>query len=243
MVKKTAAAEFRRRKPRPSRLNGEATRNRILDTAAKLFAQHGYTAVSLRSITAAAGVNVAAIHFHFASKEALFEAIFKRRIEPINHRRIARLRATIGTPPAPQPEISEVIKAFVEPYMEAAGGFDSGQIVLLQFMARAAAEQDDSIQSVLRKEFDPTWKALVKAAQKALPDASFEAINWGLFFLLGALYFINPSRAWFPSLTRGKCHAGDTAAALHYLLPFLVGGLRAVSEAGTYQGRAMRAAE
>ena len=88
-----ALSSIRRRKTRPTRANGDETRNRILDAAEHLFADHGYTAVSLRSITAAAGVNVAAIHFHFASKEALFEAIFNRGVAPINERRLAGLRS------------------------------------------------------------------------------------------------------------------------------------------------------
>src|SRR5262245_63822410 len=89
-------ADIRRPRLRPTRANGDATRNKILDAAERLFAEHGYTAVSMRSITAAAGVNVAAIHFHFASKEALFEAIFNRRVQPINAARLVGLRGAQG---------------------------------------------------------------------------------------------------------------------------------------------------
>jgi len=224
-----ALSEIRRRKPRPKRVNGEMTRNRILNAAEKLFAEHGYSTVSLRSITAEAGVNVAAIHFHFASKEALFEALFNRRVEPINERRMSGLQATVERAINGPPEIEDVISAFVRPHLESAGGFDAGKIVLLRFIARAAAEQDRSIQSVLRNKFDPPWKMLVAAAKKALPEATDEAINWGLFFLLGSLYFVNPSRVWFSKLSHGKCDAADTNAALHYLLPFLAGGLRALA--------------
>jgi len=223
-------SEIRRRTPRPSRINGEATRARILDAAEKLFAEHGYSAVSLRSITAEAGVNVAAIHFHFASKEALFEALFNRRIDPINESRIAGLNATLDRAAGGRPQIEEVIAAFVKPYLEAGHGFDAGRIVLLRFMARAAADQDRSIQNVLRKKFDPPWKVLTKATRKAFPDISDEGLNWGLFFLLGALYFVNPSRGWLSALSDGKCEAGDTDAAYRYLLPFLAGGLRAISK-------------
>jgi Tetracyclin repressor-like, C-terminal domain len=122
-----------------------------------------------------------------------------------------------------------VLRAFVAPHLEAAKGFDAGSIVLLQFMARAAAEPDKSIQAVLRKEFDPVWMELTKAVRRALPDASEEAVGWGLFFTLGALYFVNPSRGWLAALTRNKCNASDTEAALQYLLPFLAGGLQAIS--------------
>jgi AcrR family transcriptional regulator len=223
-------ADIRRPKTRPRRANGDATRNKILDAAERLFAEHGYTAVSMRSITAAAGVNVAAIHFHFASKEALFEAIFNRRVQPINAARLLGLRGTRRDAGHAGLELEGVLKAFVAPHLESAKGFDAGSIVLLQFMARAAAEPDKSIQAVLRKEFDPVWVELTAAVRRALPDASDEAIGWGLFFTLGALYFINPSRGWLAALTRNKCNAADTEAAMQYLVPFLTAGLQALAE-------------
>jgi AcrR family transcriptional regulator len=222
-------ADIRRPKKRPTRANGDVTRNKILDAAERLFAEHGYTAVSMRSITAAAGVNVAAIHFHFASKEALFEAIFNRRVQPINAARLVGLRGAQGDRRDEVVELGDVLKAFVAPHLEAAKGFDAGSIVLLQFMARAAAEPDKSIQAVLRKEFDPVWAELTKAVRRALPDASDEAIGWGLFFTLGALYFINPSHGWLAALTRNKCNAADTETAMQYLVPFLTAGLQALS--------------
>lgn len=220
-------SDIRRRRPRPNRVNGDATRARILDAAERLFAEHGYTAVSLRRITAEAGVNVAAIHFHFASKEALFEALFNRRIDPINDGRAAAL--TKLTADAGKPSLEDVLIAFIKPYIDAGNAFDAGRIILLQFMARAAAEQDPSIQTVLRKKFDPPWHLLVKATRKALPDISEEALNWGLFFLLGSLYFINPSRSWLSVLSNGRCEPGDTQAAFDKLLPFLAAGLRGLA--------------
>src|ERR1700761_3755750 len=123
-------ADIRRPKKRPTRANGDATRNKILDAAERLFAEHGYTAVSMRSITAEAGVNVAAIHFHFASKEALFEAIFNRRVEPINEQRASGLHKAMAHAATKPVEIAEVINAFVNPHL---GAFDAGSVVLLQF--------------------------------------------------------------------------------------------------------------
>jgi AcrR family transcriptional regulator len=184
----------------------------------------------MRSITAEAGVNVAAIHFHFASKEALFEAIFNRRVQPINAARLVGLRGAQRDGRDQVVELGNVLKAFVAPHLEATKGFDAGSIVLLQFMARAAAEPDKSIQAVLRKEFDPVWMELTAAVRRALPDASDEAIGWGLFFTLGALYFINPSRGWLAALTRNKCNAADTGAAMRYLIPFLTAGLQGLAK-------------
>ena len=64
------------------------TKGQILDAAESLFAEHGLEAVPLRGIIAEAGVNSAAIHYHFGSKEALVRAVFRRRFDPINRARI-----------------------------------------------------------------------------------------------------------------------------------------------------------
>ena len=69
------------------------TKQRILDAAESLFAEQGVGATSLRAIIGAAGVNSAAIHYHFGSKEGLIEALFSRRITPINEARLVRLDA------------------------------------------------------------------------------------------------------------------------------------------------------
>ena len=70
-----------------------ATKDRILDAAESLFMEHGFEATSLRSITAAAGVNLAAVNYHFGSKEELFQAVLTRRLDPMNQERVDLLTA------------------------------------------------------------------------------------------------------------------------------------------------------
>lgn len=224
--KKKSAHQIRRRRPRPNRSNGDATRQKILDAAEFLFAQHGYSAVSMRSITAKAGVNVAAIHFHFASKEALFEALFDRRVSPINTKRVAALESLVRESQGNPISIEQVIEEFIKPHLLASDGFDAGRIVVLQFMARVAAENDPDLQAVVNERFFPPWHVLVQATQRALPDLSEKEVSWGLFFVLGALYYVNPSRRWLAEVTHGACDTNDTKSAYKYLIPFLAGGLR-----------------
>src|SRR3954453_20324524 len=64
------------------------TKTRILDAAERLFVEHGFEATSLRSLTSAAGVNLAAVNYHFGSKEELFQAVLTRRLDPMNQERI-----------------------------------------------------------------------------------------------------------------------------------------------------------
>src|SRR5438128_11520727 len=67
------------------------TRTRILDAAEELFMQHGFEGTSMRLLTAKAGVNLAAVNYHFGSKDALVEALFRRRLDPMNAARTAEL--------------------------------------------------------------------------------------------------------------------------------------------------------
>ena len=69
----------------------QETRDRLLDAAEALFMEHGFEATSLRAITAAAGANLAAVNYHFGGKEALFEAVLTRRLDPMNQERVALL--------------------------------------------------------------------------------------------------------------------------------------------------------
>src|ERR1700752_5110069 len=64
------------------------TKGRILDAAEALFIEHGFEATSLRAITASARVNLAAVNYHFGSKEELFQAVLTRRLDPMNQERV-----------------------------------------------------------------------------------------------------------------------------------------------------------
>src|SRR3989440_11861442 len=87
------------------------TRIRILDAAEELFMQHGFEGTSMRLLTTKAGVNLAAVNYHFGSKDALIEAVFRRRLDPMNAARIAALDELEKLPRAPAPDA--IIRAFI----------------------------------------------------------------------------------------------------------------------------------
>src|SRR5512138_2837847 len=88
------------------------TKERILLAAEALFSEHGFSATSHRMITGAAGVNLAAVNYHFRSKEDLIRAVLGRRIGPLNQRRLELLTQHMA---GEAPSLEGVIRAFVEP--------------------------------------------------------------------------------------------------------------------------------
>src|SRR3989442_15882092 len=87
------------------------TRTRILDAAEELFMLHGFEGTSMRQLTTQAGVNLAAVNYHFGSKDALIEAVFRRRLDPMNAARIAALEELESSGRALAPEA--IIRAFL----------------------------------------------------------------------------------------------------------------------------------
>src|SRR5688572_26196161 len=87
------------------------TRGRLLDAAERLFAAKGFEATSLRDVTAKAKANLAAVNYHFGSKEALVRAVFERRLGEVNRRRLALLDGIGRVRPAPE----QILHAFIAP--------------------------------------------------------------------------------------------------------------------------------
>jgi AcrR family transcriptional regulator len=152
------------------------TRERILDTAERLFAEHGYSGTSLRSIIAAAGVNLAAVHYHFRSKEALLDAVLTRRIEPVNRERLALLER-LG-----DRGLEGVLTALIDPPMRLA--HDPARATFMKLMGRIHAESDVVL---IRKHFGEVIERFVNALARALPELPLEELHCRAFFCIGIM--------------------------------------------------------
>src|SRR5881394_165011 len=96
------------------------TKSRILDVAEHLFIEHGFEATSLRSLTSSAGVNLAAVNYHFGSKEELFQAVLTRRLDPMNQERIDLL-TKLEREAAPMPvSCEQILSAMFVPALKLA---------------------------------------------------------------------------------------------------------------------------
>src|SRR5260370_36472731 len=91
------------------------TKEKILDTAERLIGEQGYAATSLRQIINEAGVNLAAVHYHFGSKEDLLDAVVMRKVGPVNEARLAALTLVEREAGDGEPEVEKVLDAFFAP--------------------------------------------------------------------------------------------------------------------------------
>ncbi len=165
---------------------GGSTRGRILDTAELLFAREGPTAVTLRAIAAAADVNVAAVNYHFGSKEKLFEEMFLRRVVPLNDERLARL-ASCATRADGLPGIEPIIAAYVMPALELLGTAGAGAraIVVQYSLGRVLAMP--AVDDLLVRYYDSLRKAFVTALAEAAPHLAEHEVVWRYYWMGGSV--------------------------------------------------------
>lgn len=162
------------------------TKDRILDTAERLFAAQGYAATSLRSIIADAGVNLAAVHYHFHSKEALLEAVILRRSVPANRERLALLEQFEKEAAGEPVPLEKVIEAFVSPTLQISRDPQNGGMVFMRLLGRLHAE-GDLLPGILTSQFGDVLSRFAAALRKALPDLPKEELFWRLNLAIGAL--------------------------------------------------------
>lgn len=162
-----------------------STKDRILGAAEELFAQHGFAGTSLRQVTSRADVNIAAVNYHFGSKENLVNEVFRRRMDEMSRRRLAALEAAQAEAPG---ELEPVLAAFVEPALAMAQDRHGGG-AFIRVIARAYAEKNDSLRKFLSDQYGHVLREFARAIATRVPELSKEELYWRLDFLAGALTY------------------------------------------------------
>lgn len=206
-----------------------STRERLLDAAESLFAEHGYPSTSLRQITGAAGANLAAVHYHFGSKLSLFREVLHRRLGPINEERVARLKRAIANAPDGQPSLDAVLRALLAPALELKNG-DQGQLVG-RLIGRSIAADGDHWRS-LRREFGEVFEHFLPVLKERCPQLTPADLMWRMHFIGGCLGTLLQGERKLVEMSDGLCNPRDPSAALDQLVAFAHAGLTAPGTGG-----------
>ncbi|WP_259303702.1 TetR/AcrR family transcriptional regulator [Thermomonas sp. S9] len=199
-----------------------STKDRILYAAEELFAQQGFASTSLRQVTSHADVNIAAVNYHFGSKDNLVNEVFRRRMDVMSAQRLEALQRALKTAPG---QLEPILAAFVEPALAMAQDRHGGG-AFIRVIARTYAENNDRLRKFLSDQYGHVLREFAKAIAGCVPGLGKEELYWRLDFLSGALTY---AMADFGLIKRpsGVSEATHRQRAAQALIRFAAAGFQA----------------
>jgi len=202
----------------------------ILDAAEKVFAELGYEGASMRQIAETADIAQALLHYHFRTKEGLYEAVFERRSTVINAQRLQLLNALFTN--RPSPTIEDVLKTYFEPVMSDSG---AGNAAFAQMVASLTLGSDERAAKLITKYYDPIAREYIAAFQKTVPCLDGGMAVWAYLMALGARTHISSVSKRAERLSGGRCDTSDFNRTMPILVEFVAAGIKALSSGATRQ--------
>lgn len=199
------------------------TRERILDVSERLFAQRGLDNVSIRDITGAAGANLGAVNYHFTNKEGLIEAIFERRLVPINRERMALLDELEQLQPPAEPSVEQILLAIIRPVLRDVYCQNQGR-AFMKLIGRSLSEPHPVVGQLLKRHFDPLCDRINAMLLKALPHLNPGEVFWRMKFTFGAMHhWLLLGEEWIPDWAKES----QIENQVQRLITFAAAGMRA----------------
>lgn len=203
------------------------TKSQLLDAAEVVVAEHGVAGASLRAITRRAGANLAAVNYHFGSKQALIRALVARHLRPVNAERLRLLDEAETRGGEDAPDLGAMVRAFIEPVVRHSAGQPERRRHLSRLFGRALAQQDATLRELLIEELQEVIQRFGRAFVRALPHLARVDVLWRMHFMIGSMAHTMAAGDLMAQLTGGQCDPDDIDGQVERLTAFLVAGLAA----------------
>jgi AcrR family transcriptional regulator len=202
------------------------TKERIIEAAEQLFADSGFSGTSLRQLTGKADVNLAAVNYHFGSKENLIQEVFKRRLDSLNRSRQQALDKLESTHPNGQLPLEDVLRAFIAPALSMSADAANGGSPFVKVLARAYVEYREELRSFLSEHYGDLNRRFFLAIANNVPHLDDQQVYLRIDFMIGALTY---AMADFGVAKRPGDHSVEDywRRAADELVRFAVAGLTA----------------
>jgi AcrR family transcriptional regulator len=198
------------------------TKQQIINVAERLFAEHGFAGTTLRNVISEAGVNLAAVHYHFGSKEELFRAVVARFARPVVDRELSLLaELSVGTE---LPSVEAILTAIFKPSLEILSQNEDTRMIRAQFMGRCRTEPEP-IQTIANAEFAAATDTFLDVLQQVLPEQSRSKLSWKLDLVIAMLIRVLTEAGKPYGLLKSNSPE-DIQLATQQLVRFLSPGMR-----------------
>jgi AcrR family transcriptional regulator len=197
----------------------DATRTKLLHAAAAVFAEVGYNGATIRQICTRAGVNVAAVNYHFGDKLGLYTEVLEHSAGPDAQLRIRAAMSAAATP-------EEALCIFVRGIFEKVYGDrpEADVKIMTQEMVNPTPAFDAVIEHVIR----PQYKQLCSVIGRILGrPATAEVTRLCVYSFMGQVMHYFHGREVIARLSPGMHVAAERDRIADHIIKFTLAGLKA----------------
>jgi len=199
------------------------TKDKILDSAEYLFANKGLKETSVRDITSHANVHLAAVNYHFNTKDGLLRALVERRLRPLNQKRLELLdkyEKRFGQGSVP---VESVLHALIAPGIKMC--FETPDF--LKIAGQIVSHPDEETYKIYLSNFEVLFTRVRDILVFSLPHISQEELMWRIHFVTGAVIHTCTNHTGLSVLSHGVCEMNDQEEIVNKLILFCAAGLKA----------------
>ncbi|MFT5520749.1 MAG: AcrR family transcriptional regulator [Enterobacterales bacterium] len=204
------------------------TKNRILNSAEVLFAEHGFNETSLRIITSVADVNLAAVNYHFGSKKVLIQAVIDRYFITFteylekefaqyeNHEKALTTQA--------------LLESLVVPIIKLNSIRPEGASTFMRLLGRAYTESQGHLKLFLTEKYGYLLTQFTVLVNRANPELDSREMFWRLHFMLGTFVFALAGQQALSDIAEADFDEKvDITGIVRHLIPFLTAAMQPIS--------------
>lgn len=207
------------------------TADKILDAAEVLFAERGFAETSLRLITSKAKVNLAAVNYHFGSKNALIQAVFARFLGPFAQLLRQRLEERLATQSDKPVHLEELLQIVMVTMIQVPSRNKRSLSVFMRLLGLAYTQSQGHLRKYLEQEYSTEFRLAMRLLKEATPELSAVERFWRIQFMLGATAFTMSSIDALSSILENELGVEtQTEEVMRRLVPFLAAGIRAPAQ-------------
>lgn len=206
------------------------SRERLLNSAEKLFSERGFEGTSTRDIVSLSGDTLGTLSYHFGNKEVLFAEVVRRRFDELGEVRrqmYRELRKKAGGKPL---SLAETVTAIVYPFVRQAmcgGPMWESYTALVGRLMYIHSEQHVRLVGELS---DPIGREMLGWIREAMPTADPVDQAYAFQFIIGCMIdsVSRSMNARTVRLSQGACKPFDFEAVSQRVLRFCIAGAEAL---------------